>query len=126
MVPAKGFLLTLLVLVASSSFHGHHQVKGEKYEDEDDYYDSRGLCFLRFPLRLATPTPQAVKEFTKVTEARKICTAAPVWFERFSSLAGGDSGPPAVLCIDWVEVEGIVECALPRNDDVLIAKRLAG
>ncbi|XP_040166661.1 calsyntenin-1 isoform X2 [Anopheles arabiensis] len=42
MVPAKGFLLTLLVvLVASSSFSSHHQVKGEKYEDEDDYYDSR-------------------------------------------------------------------------------------
>nr|XP_040227339.2 calsyntenin-1 isoform X2 [Anopheles coluzzii] len=42
MVPAKGFLLTLLVvLVTSSSFSSHHQVKGEKYEDEDDYYDSR-------------------------------------------------------------------------------------
>ncbi|XP_035910352.1 calsyntenin-1 isoform X2 [Anopheles stephensi] len=41
MIPAKGFLLTLLVLVASSSFHGHLQVKGEKYEDDDDYYDSR-------------------------------------------------------------------------------------
>uniref|UniRef100_A0A182NK81 Cadherin domain-containing protein n=1 Tax=Anopheles dirus TaxID=7168 RepID=A0A182NK81_9DIPT len=42
MVPAKkGFILSLLVLVASSSFHGHHQVNGEKYEDEDDYYDSR-------------------------------------------------------------------------------------
>ncbi|XP_052862010.1 calsyntenin-1 isoform X2 [Anopheles cruzii] len=42
MVPGtKGIYLALLVLVASSSFSGHHQVKGEKYEDEDDYYDSR-------------------------------------------------------------------------------------
>ncbi|ETN63229.1 hypothetical protein AND_005081 [Anopheles darlingi] len=43
MVPAvKAIYLALLVLVASSSFSSHHQqVKGDKYEDEDDYYDSR-------------------------------------------------------------------------------------
>lgn len=42
MVPIKGIYLALLVLVASSSFHSN-QVKGDKYEeDDDDYYDSRG------------------------------------------------------------------------------------
>lgn len=41
MVPIKGIYLALLVLVASSSFTTN-QVKGDKYEDEDDYYDSRG------------------------------------------------------------------------------------
>lgn len=40
MVPIKGIYLALLVLVASSSFYSN-QVKGDKYEDEDDYYDSR-------------------------------------------------------------------------------------
>lgn len=40
MVPIKGIYLALLVLVASSSFYSSH-VKGDKYEDDDDYYDSR-------------------------------------------------------------------------------------
>uniref|UniRef100_A0A182WLG1 Uncharacterized protein n=1 Tax=Anopheles minimus TaxID=112268 RepID=A0A182WLG1_9DIPT len=56
MMPAKGFLLTLLVLVASSSFHGHHQVKGEKYEDEDDYYDSRVGRFMVTSTAAAPPS----------------------------------------------------------------------
>lgn len=51
MVPAvKAIYLALLVLVASSSFSSHHQqVKGDKYEDEDDYYDSRGKLICIFP-----------------------------------------------------------------------------
>ncbi|XP_058461446.1 calsyntenin-1 [Malaya genurostris] len=40
MVFIKGIYFGLLVLVASSSFHST-LVKGDKYEEEDDYYDSR-------------------------------------------------------------------------------------
>lgn len=40
MTSIKGIYLALLVLVASSSFHSS-QVRGDKYDDEDDYYDSR-------------------------------------------------------------------------------------